>query len=353
MPIYPQQKTARPSNPVLTTAVAGYANDPKNFLQDKLLPTLFNASTAGGDSFWSGTIQRLAEGAMFGDPSTDEIVGRGETYPIDEGAEYDPMEFVADKYGRMVQVPWEDQHMVQSGASPNAMVQLAKIVQTLRLKREARFASLFMTAANWRTAVTLGATQKWDQTTSDPNEDFADAIYGVEGFGVSPNVCILGRKAADDLRKNGAFLEFDSYTIDRTIMSNERLADVIKSRYNIEHVFIGTATHKTATDLQTANLTAVNVWDDDVWIGYLPMSPSGAPLNGPGVGQLNATGDLFPMQSMAAARVVVEDWTVETALNSEAGPGFTADVDLHKVRYSESIFAVLPGLGATIAATST
>ncbi len=348
---YPQPKNSRPTNPILNDRLVALANRPSAYLQDRLLPVLFDATNVpeGQESNWSGTIQRVNEGAMFGDPGVTTLVARKQTIPTYEGAGYDPMTFESDKYAIIIDIAKEDKHIVQSGSTPNTDVQLAGAVEAMKLDREKVLAALFMTTGNWRNSTTLGAAAKWDvQATSDPNEDLSDAVYAVSGFGEKANVCILGRKAADVLRKNSAFLEFDDVNKDRTILNDERLKAVISSRYGIKHVFIGEAVTKTAGDSQADNLVPVNVWDDDVWVGYLPMDDAGVPSKGITVGQVAKSGDLIPMQRMAAAVVKTEDWSIE----ADDSAGFEEHTVKHKVVYMEVVIPVQPPLGYVIASVA-
>ena len=368
-PRFPQQTNARPVDPLLNEKVVALANAPSAYLQDQLLVVLYDQTAETVDAEgnpiptpgWTGTIQRVNEGAMFGDPNITTLVARAQTIPTYEGAGYDPMSYEADKYAILVEIPEEDRHIVQSGATSNTDVQLAGAVELMKLDREKRFEQLFMTITNWRNSATLGAAAKWDvQATSDPNEDLSTAVYTIAGYGMKANVCILGRKAADLLRKNAAFLEFDDMTKDRTILNDERLKEVISSRYGIRHVFIGEAVTKTAGDDQTDDMTSVNIWDDDVWVGYLPMNDDGTPamptdaesnvlVNDITMSQMDAAGSLFPMQKMAAGMVKVEEWS----LVEDDSAGFTEDTKYHKVKYVEAIFPVLEPLGYVIKSVAT
>ena len=343
---FPQQSGGRTVDPILNERIVALANSVDGYLQDKLLPLLFDGTNVpeGQEAMWSGTVQRVNEGAFFGDPDVTTLVARGETMPIFEGVGYDPITYEADEYAMAVRIPRGDAKMIQSGSTPNSDIQLVGAVELMKLDREKILALLLMTLTNWRNGETLGAAAFWDAATSDPNEDLSDAVYAVGGYGQKPNVCVLGRLAAHNLRTNAAFLEFDDMTKDRTILNDERLKEVISSRYGIKHVFIGDVVTRDSGESQDDEMTGTNVWNSNVFVGYLPMSDSGVPAAGITAGQLNGTNDLIPMQKTAAGRVKVEDWTVRFSEHV----GFLESTDYRSVNYTEKVFTVLEPLGYVI-----
>ncbi len=346
MPMYPGTSNVRPVNTVLSKAVAGYANAPKNFLQDRLLPVLFDGSNVpeGQDHFVTATLQRWKANAMFGDPTRNTAISRGQDYPRGRGGDFDPLTITAQKYGSICEVPYEDIKSFQGGPTPYELQQLSVEVQTVRIKREGILAKLFLNNNNWTNTAALSALTFWSAATSDPNGDFITACDTVEQYGESPNVCVLTRDAATLLRQNDAFLEFDDTSTDRTVFNDERLMAVIKSRYGIDHVFIAKAMMNTSSDPDAAP-TMAGIWDsvtdsDDndmhacMWIGVLPMDAAGNPISGPKAGLMDKGGDIVPMVSTAAGQVIVDGWTVETEAS------FDDDLMKHKIRYFESIFIV-------------
>ena len=345
MPMYPSTDALRPVNTVLTKVVAGYANDPENFLQGKLLPVLFDGSNLpeGTDMMVTATLQRWKASAMFGDPSANTAISTGQNYPRSRGGEFDPLTITAQKYGRMVEVPFEHIKAFQGGPAAYEMHQLAVAVQEVKIEREALLASLFCNNNNWNNTAALAALTFWSAATSDPNGDIITACDTVDQYGQPANVAILTRAAANLLRQNDAFLEFDDTRLDRTVMNDERIKAVIKSRYDIDHVFIAKAMRNTDADA-TATPTLVGIWDsvEDtdgnnmhacMWVGYLPMDASGKPVSGPSAGAMT-DGQIIPMQKMAAAKIIVDGWKVFTEED------FDHDIMKHKIRYYEALSIV-------------
>ena len=349
MSLFPTPGSLR-SDPVLSKMIAGLMNAKDSYLQDKLVPTLFDGSNLadGDETYYTGTIQRLADGAMFGDPSRKRTIGRGELYPRARGANFNPMTYACQKFGGVAEVFWEDsRRLVGGGLLTNATVQLQSEMSTQKLVREAAYRDLFQTAGNWTNTVIgvpaapgVGQFLCWNVANSDPSADIVAALGTVSLFGQEPNTIILGYDSFDALRTNAAFLNFDDIRLDRTVMNEERVASVLKARYGFENVHIGKAVANASAAPGT--LTPGRIWADTVWIGYMP-SANGAPSSNISIMEGS---DVMVTTPTAAGRVIASGWKVFEF------PDDMRDVTLYKVRYAEALFAVSAQLGYTLTNTN-
>ena len=336
MSIYPKPGNMRPVDPVLSGFVAGVANQPSNFVADEILPVIVNSTSAtnGDDSFSTGTLQRFADAALFGDPSANDVVAPGQTYPRDRGGDFNPLTFACQKYGREAVLLWEELKRLQGAGKLGAeMAKLLPLVQTLLIRKEVRVAEFFESITNWTNYETL--TDSWDEDAGDINGDIITAMESVMSYGMTANTMVLPRDSFVAMVQNNSFLEFLNVDRDRTTLyAPGALAEVLAGRYGIDRLILANASYNTDKDPDAAP-TLDYVWGDTCWIGYLPPAPQSAVMpSATGVGT-----SVQLLTPMAGARIVEHDWEVQTY------PEEQSDSDIYKVRYSEIDKVVSPGLG--------
>ena len=336
MSMYPTPGNARPVDPVLSGFVAGLANQESNFVADRILPVIHNSTstTMGEESYSTGTIQRFADNALFGDPSANDVIAPGGTYPRDRGGDFDPLTFACQKYGRETPVTWELLKRLQGAGRLGAeQAKLAPMVHTLRLLKEVRMAA-YLENALW--TETHAAAVGWDEDAGNPNLDIITAMESVRGAGIEANTVVFSRSTFAALAQNNNFLEYMDVGIDRTALYVPgALESVMRGRYGITRVIIAAAIRNTDMD-PTDDPTLEEIFTDQCWVGYLPETMSSA------VTASGAATDVSILTPTAGARIVELDWGVERYQEHQT------DSDILKVRYSEVDKVVSPLLGYRI-----
>jgi hypothetical protein len=351
MALLPRVGNLRPSNPVLSRALAGYANGDRFLASKNNIPVLFDGTSVadGDETYITGTIQRIAAGAFFGDPSARAVLAAGETYPIDRGADYNPLTYACAKYGRLAEVLWEHKRGQQAGGvDAETLKQIHAAANVLLIDREVRLAALLMTPGNWNAlnrltgvAAAPGANQFlcWNVAGSNPNVDLLEACNRVNVWGQSPNTIYMGKAAALALQANSSFVNFDDVNLDRSIITPSRLNDVLASRFGLKNVYVGEAVRNTSTIPGT--VTLARIWGDDVLVCY---EPDGAPPALESVGD-GGVPNFDVMTPMALGKIVAENWKVSPMISA----GEDRDAEQYKLRYMEWVGVVQDGLGCQLA----
>lgn len=158
---------------------------------------------------------------------------------------------------------------VKANADSVLRIETAKtnfVTNKILLKWEILTASLFTTTSNWDNSATPSV--KWDiYETSDPIDDIETAIDTVEsGHGHVANTMIISKNVWKKLKHHPALLARLSNDTTRILS-----IDDLKKIFDIPNIYIGNTTKNTAQQGQTASYS--NIWDKDVWIGYITDTP--------------------------------------------------------------------------------
>jgi len=183
----------------------------------------------------------------------------------------------------------------------------------IMIDKEIRVANLVTASTNWGTANIPGTL--WENDNSDPWGDISLAKSGVVfNTGHLPNVAVLSWGVWRYLQNHPDFLDRVKYTRPSGRIEPEDL----RSWFGFDKVLIGMSVQDTALEGQSASRSYV--WGNDMWIGYVPMSPG---LRTP------AAGYVFQWMSRKVERfredqehqdvIAVEEHCDERVTASEAG----------------------------------
>ena len=338
MAVFPTNNKFRPVDPVLAGVFAGLANAPSRYVADDVLPVIANGTGAGSGSenFSTGTIQIVSPDAFFGDPTRSNERNPGSGFNRGDGAQLAPITYATQYYGRESAVDLDEEARAQLGGRIGLKeLVMAPEVAALRIEKEIRVASFFQTASNWTTTTTLAAPAKWDQSTSDPIGDIDDGVEAVGAWGPDADTIIFDRQSASDLRKNPLFLQFLGDQLNRQIVSDQTIAELMKMHWGL-NAYFAKARKKTSKGAPgAASPTLANIWTDTVWIGAL--GGNSAPLGSNAV----------KVDGMAAGRIIEHEWQVREYEEPQR-KGVVQQMD-----YSEVDKVILAQLGYTIVDTHT
>jgi hypothetical protein len=277
MGINPTIAAARPVDPVLQGIVSGLANASDEYIADqisRMIGAMRRPSMeVGGTQAFSGTIQRFAPAAWFGRPADRGAVGWGVEATKVVGVQLDPMTYLARKYFYQNQIAREKLALTAEAAGGYGAAQqtfgLAPAVEALVIEREATYANLFFTAANWlagnNLAIPGGA--EWDTAAGDPIGDITGVIRAINLAGGPVDGCILGADTAYALSVSNAFNNFRSTNEDRSNMSFDMVISTLKARFGFKEVLIGRARANTSNADAAGTLTNAFQWGDSMFIG--------------------------------------------------------------------------------------
>lgn len=134
------------------------------------------------------------------------------------------------------------------------------VTDLIMLDREVRVAGIVMSASNYATSTAISGTDQWDDPASDPIVQLFDAIN--TPFMVC-NTLVLGRNAANALRKNPAVIKAFNGTLgDSGLVPLSFLEQLLDIR-----ILVGRARKNTANPGQT--LTLADVWGTNAALYYL------------------------------------------------------------------------------------
>ena len=112
--------------------------------------------------------------------------------------------------------------------------------------------------------VTLGASDKFDNDTSNPFTIFDTAKEAIRGkIAKRPNVCVLGALAYKALKNHPLILDRIKYT-QHAVITPELLRNLL----DFEELYVGDAVY--ADDSDNFN----DIWSDNAVIAYVPPAPS-------------------------------------------------------------------------------
>lgn len=341
--LYPSFASLVQNNPLIQGLLFDLGNEPSDYLAGKIVsavqfPEAARTNEMGVDGrALHGLIARTKLWGDYGTGRKTKVAFGERAIPV-EGKELDPLHFEAEKLFASYKIPVEKIAEIEEWGI-DAFREMLEIPRTqVLIDREANWANLFGTTANWSTTLVAGKTiagsgtaHPWDTSASNPVHDIQLVRAAVDKFGRADTM-ILGIEAANVLLDNSAFNTPRQMTVDRAILTEDQLAEIIKARFGFDNVFIGRAVGETSTVPGTSSTS--NIWGATVWIGRL-----GEAMRASSSGTVNA-------RRSAVANVVAQDLYADVigpAINGEHDDTFVA-----RVRMIESLNVVYPQLGATI-----
>lgn len=279
----------------------------------------------------SGRILRSALAGSYGDASKDGFVAFGERAIPCVGQAIDPLAFKCRKIFYSHKIDAERVSRYNALGVNGLIKALAVPRRQAAIVREKAWRDLFLTTSNW--ANTQAASAVWTNAASTPIKDIGAACAKVGKF-VAPNTMIISYAAANALTTNAEFLAGLPRDIDSATVRMDRMADLLKSRFSLDRVFIGRANADTS---RKADGSAINgIWGSGVWVGYLSDNLAAV------------DGDVMADDEMsvsAAVSIVAQDWT-PTIKPIEAGEDDDSYTAL--VRLTEALVVAYPQLGCTL-----
>jgi len=333
--LYPSFETLALNNRIIEGLMLELGNEPSEYLAGKILAPV--AFPDGGYQNEMGIDGRALHGliarrALWGSYGTakDTTVAFGQRAIPVEGQELDPLQYNGKKYFASYKIPVETMAEIEEWGI-DAMYDLLWIPrEQVLIDRELAWATLFGTTANW--AYTAAAATAWDQAGSNPVIDIQAARAEVNKYGVADTM-ILGIEAANVLVANVAFNGTRPLDVDRAILTEGQLVDIIKSRFGFANVYIGTAHAETSRVPGTSSPSAI--WGSTVWIGKLADGEMRA----------SSTGRVSSRKT-ALVNVVAQDLYADVI-----GPRINGEHDdtyVARVRMIEDLVVPYSQLGATI-----
>ena len=144
---------------------------------------------------------------------------------------------------------------------------VATVQRILALSHEYECAQIALNAANYDAdhKITLAGTERWTGADSDPSVDVENGKVAIaDSIGIEPNTVMLSRKALNAAKYHPKLIERIKYT-----NAGSLTTDMLKNLWEVDNIVIGAA--RVATG---ANDAFGDVWNADVWIGYVNPNPS-------------------------------------------------------------------------------
>lgn len=141
------------------------------------------------------------------------------------------------------------------------------VTDKLLLAQEKRIAAKVMNSSGW-TYSASPATQ-WSSDSADPYADIDNAINGIISVtGIKPNTAVMSWDVWRKLRNHPDLIDRVKYTRPGSLPMPSDLS----TWFDIERILIGYAISDAGKTGQSASMSYV--WGDDMWIGYVPATPS-------------------------------------------------------------------------------
>lgn len=267
MPIFPTHDNYREYDPVLMAKIVGAFNAAGSYIANDVLATFDNGSADaianGANPLYSGQILKLAAGTMREDRGDSLLWQLGASAAESAGVDLtDPVTYVTKRYGNKIPVPiGKDEGFIGPGSFSD--LQLMKVIEELRVKREIDTAALF-TSGNVTDAQTLSGATRWDQAGSDPIDNIKDAVEVVSRSGMEADSAVIGRSAWYALMNNPSLIDRMSTNGNRHGMSRGAFADLLNELFGIKNLYIGMARKNTGKPGGTASES--DIWGDSMVI---------------------------------------------------------------------------------------
>jgi len=296
-----------------------------------------------------GNIAKYASDSFFGEAGVTGIVGPDEDTPMSKGAAMSFVAYRAQEHARGHRIPRADRMRLASlDEGQRSVVEqgyVSKPLSTLRTAREIEVANLYFADSTWQDGSSdITPAIKWDVTATpgDPIKDIDNAKRLVENWGVTGNMCILGRQSAYNLVHNPTFLEYLPTNVNRNMVSDDMLAEILKNLMGFESVHIGYGRKNTSKIPGTPSMS--DIWGDRVFVGHAPHDAAGnvSTLGAPGF-----NGEIMASDASATARIITAPLAVhEYDDNAKRG-------HVYEVSYFDALMRFQAECGALILQTST
>jgi len=331
------------NNRLIEGVLYDLGNDDSDYLAGKIVaPVAFPQGGQLGEMnidgrALHGMITRMSLWGAYGTGRKTSVAFGERAVPV-EGRELDPLIYNGEKLFASYKIPVEKVSEIEEWGIDAFKETLDIPRRQLLIDREVNWANLFSTTANWSTTLVAGKTlagsgtaHPWDTSASNPVHDIQLVRAAVDKFGRADTM-ILGVDAANVLVDNSAFNTTRQLTVDRAILTEDQLAEIIKARFGFDNVYIGHAVGENSTVPGTSSTSTI--WGSTVWIGRLGETPRAT------------SGGAVTARRSAVVNVVAQQLYADVV-----GPKINAESDdsyIARVRMIESLNVVYPQLGATI-----
>lgn len=278
-----------------------------------------------------GRIARKGMWGAFGTARSSKVAYGQRGIPV-EGQPFDPLTYEGTKYYNTYGIDAETVAEVEE-IGVDALKELISVPRTqVLVNREAEWAALFGTVANWST--TAAVSTAWDQSGCTPLEDIQHFRAALSHKGCLADTIILSAPVAFELAARLGYTATQSspFTLTPDVLNEDQLVAVLKAKFAFKHVYIGRALTETSP-IPNTSVTDF-VWGDAVWIGQI-----GEPL-------LASSRGVTDLRRSAVASIVAQPLFADIvpALQSANND----DVYTARVRMNESLNIVYPNLGGTL-----
>lgn len=288
---------------ILTGFALDLANENTDYIADRMPGLEMVAPMAATGQRFEGLIQKSAVNAFFASPDQLTAIEIGEEIPLIPGPMQDAVPWRAKKFAKGGTIPTEYTLISDARGISAARFCLAPVVEFVRECREMQVLSAIGTAGNWAASTTL--VNDWLSASADPIGDIMDGVKTVSKFGRADTM-ILGSASAYALMRSPAFNSPRSMQADRGTLTEDELAEIIRSRFGIGRVLISRAKYNTSKKAAPSAAAVDWMLPDVCWIGKLD-------------GDSMQVGSNFAARSMAAARVTPLDLWVESQYDVRTG----------------------------------
>lgn len=140
------------------------------------------------------------------------------------------------------------------------------VTNKILLKHEIDTEAKLMTTSNWGGSTTPSVL--WDDgDNSDPITDIETGIDAVEsGHGLKANTMVIAKNLWKVMKHHPMLI--GRLSNDKTRILS---LDDLRQLFEIDRIFIGSASKNTANEGQTASYSPI--WSKDMWIGHVNMNP--------------------------------------------------------------------------------
>ena len=278
-----------------------------------------------------GRIARMGMWGAYGTARTSKVAIGQRAIPV-EGQPFDPLTYDSTKYFNSYAIPAETVAELD-GLGIDALLMVLSIPRTqVLVNREAEWASVFGTAANWQS--TAAAATAWDQSGADPLGDIQKLRENVGKYG-RPDTIIMSARVAFTLARLLGYNMTGAtpMTLTPDVVTDDQLVAMLKAKFAVDKVWIASAVTETSAVPNTS--VTDYIWSDNVWIGRI-----GEEL------RANESGNVPAMRRSAVASIVSQPLYADII-----GPrinGENNDTYVARVRMAESLNVVYPQLGGVL-----
>lgn len=279
-----------------------------------------------------GRIARMGLWGAFGTARPSKVAFGQRAIPV-EGQPFDPLHYDGQKYFNSYTLDAETVAEIEELGVAGLVMLLNIPRKQVLVNREAEWASLFGTAANW--TQTASAATAWDQASAKPLEDIQDFRALLAKGGCSADTMIVSAPVAFALAKRLGYTATNNspFTVTPDVVTDDELVAMLKAKFAFSNIYIAKAITETST---VANTSVTDfIWGDTVWIGRI-----GEAL------QANSSGNVPALRQSAVASIVAQPLYADIIgprINGENNDSYVA-----RVRMIESLNIVYPQLGGVL-----